>query len=174
MDCAFTHNNDCGPPVLSGKELSWKVKLSINKFIYLPTFTYDDEVWLMIQRTAQIQVAESASGQCKPWRLGEELLSLGGMWHKAAAPLHRKISVETFWTDVSRVPLSGCLSGTSNWRKTTGQNQNWLESLTFLSGLGTLSDPPGAAECVNGERDVCLFLLDVSLKPEVDRCMDDM
>ncbi|KAK3510626.1 hypothetical protein QTP70_011883 [Hemibagrus guttatus] len=139
--------------VVVKKELTQKAKLSIYQSIYVPTLTYDHELWVMTERVrSRIQVAEISFLRRVAGHSLRDRVRSSVTWEELGVEpvlLH----IEKGAVEVARASVSDA-SGTSPWRgvpgmphrkEAPGKTHDTLESLCLSADLGRPRGPSGRA-----------------------------
>ncbi|KAK3529893.1 hypothetical protein QTP86_007211 [Hemibagrus guttatus] len=139
--------------VVVKKELTQKAKLSIYQSIYVPTLTYDHELWVMTERVrSRIQAAEISFLRRVAGHSLRDRVRSSVTWEELRVEpvlLH----IEKGAVEVARASVSDA-SGTSPWRgvpgmphrkEAPGKTHDTLESLCLSADLGRPRGPSGRA-----------------------------
>jgi len=129
------------------RTLSRNAKLSMYWSVYVPTLTYDHELWVVTERTrSRIQAAEMSFLHRVAGLSLRDRVRISGIRRELGVQ-----SAEVVWASDSDTSFRG-FPGKSNWKETPGKTQDTLEGLNLQTGLGTPRDrPEWAGKCCGWE-----------------------
>ena len=126
--------------VCHGEERAESEDKSLDRSVYVPTLTYGHKLWVMTKRIrSQIQAAKMsflAGWRAAPLEIGWGALSPRRSLEHIKRSQLRWLGHLYTWT-----PSSGGVPGMPHREKTLRKNQDTLEWLCHLAGLGTPWDP---------------------------------